>query len=156
MKLYHGSAYKTDVLKPGMEHTGVKVNWDETESNEWLYASSDRTEAVILGFFSYLEKYHGGTGFHMKEHEIIVTCDPFKLEGVKVYLYDINTDKGWLKVNNQNNNSISEYKTKSHIRPDNVEEITMSQYLSDHRYVLKTDKGKVISNSYKHPAMRWK
>lgn len=155
MKLYHGSAYKTDVLKPGIKHTGVKIDWDNTESNEWLYASSDRTEATMLGFFSYLEKHHGGTAFHMSANEIIITSDPFELDDIKVYLYSINTDKGWVKVNNQSNNSVTEYKTKNHIKPDKIEEIVMSQYLRNHNYVIKTDKGKLIPNAYKHSSLRW-
>ena len=40
-KLYHGTGFNDLVLKPGYEHTGKEIKWDETESNRYLYATAD-------------------------------------------------------------------------------------------------------------------
>jgi hypothetical protein len=54
--LYHGSGFKHSELKPGIQHSGVKVEWDKTESNEYLYADEIKENAISMAFASAIEK----------------------------------------------------------------------------------------------------
>lgn len=119
--LYHGSMYKQPELMPGFKRSGELVQWDQTESNEWLYASSDRDEAIMLGISSAIEKnwlldrYH----YDAKRKEITIdTSEHFTLSDVMklpVYLYTIagESDDRWVPNLNLNNGILSEYKTQN-------------------------------------------
>lgn len=147
MKLYHGSSYKTDILKPGIIYTGEKVMWDGTESNEWLYATVNEQDAVILGFFSYIEKNHDGISFQMNNKELVITSDLFDISGINIYLYSINKNDDWVLVDNKNNGYGKEYKTQSHIKPVSVTKVSMKGYLLKHRYTctVRNEKGDILS-----------
>lgn len=115
--LYHGSLYHQTELKPGFKHTGKVVSWDKTESNMFLYVTSDKDTAIELGFASAIEKMFNVTHFRSVGNVISVETDqPITLKAlaaVTVYLYTIRgLDKdGWLKNDNKNNGLTTEYKT---------------------------------------------
>lgn len=126
--LFHGSMFKQDELKPGFQHTGKVVKWDKTESNEWLYVSSDPTEATLLGIASALEKTHGTHGYrydeNLRELTIRHAKPELRIEDVymlDVYLYRIFGDAkdGWFLNYNLQNGIRTEYKTQATIK-DNV------------------------------------
>lgn len=156
MKLYHGSAFNTPTLKPGIHYSGTKMDWDNnTESNEWLYASTQRKEAIILGFFSYLEKHHNGVMFRLNNLDITIESDEFDLAEINIFLYEIEKSSKWIKVNNVHNGSKTEYKTKDEITPLTTETVSMADYLFRNGYRLKTNKGKEIKipDPGKHPIL---
>lgn len=115
--LYHGSLYQQTELKPGFRHTGKVVSWDKTESNMFLYVTSDKDTAIELGFASAIEKMFNVTHFRSVGNTLSIETDqPITLQSlaeVTVYLYAIRgLDKdGWLKNDNKNNGITTEYKT---------------------------------------------
>lgn len=125
--LYHGSGFKHDELKPGIMHSGKLVKWDKTESNEWLYATTVKEEAIRLGFASSVEKKYPLDRFNWDGKTLLMTFSGHKptvtqLSDLDLFLYTIHWDKDiWKKVNNQHNNIDTEYKTKSIIRPNAIE-----------------------------------
>lgn len=138
-RLYHGSAYKQDELKPGYHHTKKTTIWDKYESNVYLYASDDREAAMLLGISSAIEKR-----YELNRTKIDHSAKVLKLEfastpasredifNLEVYLYTIKYDPGvWVKNNNPFNNIVGEYKTK-----ETITDIIYRQRL-DVREVLK-------------------
>lgn len=122
-RLYHGSAYKQDELKPGYQHTKKVTIWDKYESNVYLYASDDREAAMLLGISSAIEKR-----YELSRTKIDHSTKTLKLEfasvpasrddifNLEVYLYTIKYEPGiWIKNNNPFNNIDGEYKTKETI-----------------------------------------
>jgi len=107
---------------PGFLRSGVLVEWDKTESNRFLYATSVLNTAWELGFASSIEKAFDIERFHVHQGKILIqTQEPITvedLEKVPVYLYTIHyQDKdGWVKNFNEHNGLDTEYKTKQTIR----------------------------------------
>lgn len=122
--LYHGSGFKQDELKPGFSHSGNVVAWDKYENNTYLYATSDKESAKLLGFSSALEKkfklYHTTIDEDKRTIELVFDdCPPSKEEilNIDVYLYSLKYDPTvWIKNNNPFNKICSEYKTKATIK----------------------------------------
>lgn len=126
--LYHGSAYWAKDLKPGFERSGEIVRWDDTEDNTYLYATTEREKAIVLGFASAIEKKFGLDRFqHIGDRLILdiprqphgYTVGEDQLRELEVWLYEIipHTRDGWrLNKNEHNNMQNTEYKTKSTIR----------------------------------------
>jgi hypothetical protein len=118
--LYHGSMYKQEELMPGFLRSGKLVEWDGTESNEWLYSSSDRHEAIMLGISSAIEKKWRLDRYHYDQKTkriTIETPDSFTLNDVlrlPVFLYTIKAEAedGWFPNLNQQNGIQNEYKTQ--------------------------------------------
>ncbi len=126
--LYHGSTFLHDELKPGFHHTGQLVQWDHTESNHFLYASTLEKDAFDQAFAGWLERTYQIDHYQSKDGKITVTLStqkvptPEELEGVTVYVYEIavHPEDWWVKNNNLHNNLTTEWKTenvipKSHI-----------------------------------------
>lgn len=124
--LYHASIYRNDELKPGIHYTGKKIEWDETESNEWLYASKDRLEALGNALAAYLEKNHEVDRVSFDDSTFVVHSDrditEDQVRKAKIFLYTVKTGN-WTPVKNKVNGSTTEYKTKDTIVVDAPEEI---------------------------------
>jgi hypothetical protein len=132
--LYHGSRFEQTELKPGFYHSGKLVTWDGTENNKHLYATTDESLAVELGFASSIEKQFPIDRFHVDKKKIkIQTKQPLtvqQLEQVPVFVYTIELlpQEGWVKNNNKHNGIDSEWKTPEtvkaivHCRAVNVRE----------------------------------
>ena len=138
--LYHGSSFKHDQLKPGFDHTGIRVEWDKTESNEFLYADENAEEAVSMAFASLLEQKYNLSRYQTKGDTINITVasgerlfGKHDLTKLKVYVYIISKadSDGWVKVNNQHNNSNTEWKTKKHIKQNilGIKEVDVYDWL---------------------------
>lgn len=116
--LFHGSGYRNNELKPGIHYTGKLVQWDKTESNEWLYASSCPKDATEQGFFSTIEKKYDVSRSRSSGSELIIEFRDKvptvqEIHNLPLFLYVIGFDKDiWQKVNNQHNGLTTEYKTK--------------------------------------------
>lgn len=127
--LYHGSMYSHDTLRPGFYYTKKEVNWDETESNRFLYASSIREDSIDQGFASALEQKFQIVGYKSSPGEILIFSDPNRtisqtdLKSIVIYVYKIKytPSDGWVKNNNQHNNLLTEWKTKNTIPEKNIE-----------------------------------
>lgn len=124
-RLYHASSYLQEELKPGIAYTGEKVEWDETESNEWLYATSNKEAAIAQGLASAIEHHWLLHRFQSSGNHLAFTFDagtpvPTRrdLERLKVYLYVIHAHvaDGWVKNSNTHNKLRSEYRTQNTVR----------------------------------------
>lgn len=142
--LYHGSGFKQTELMPGFYRSGNLVEWDETESNMFLYATTVKESAIGLGFSSMIEKTFNTHRYRESgmEIEIQVYKGPLPtvrdLEQVNVYLYTMEmlpADK-WLKVNNEHNGLDTEYKTEETISRAIIscEDIDLKKWLA-HRKI---------------------
>lgn len=144
--LFHGSGYWAKELKPGFERSGELVRWDETEDNTFLYATTDREKAIVLGFASALEKKYGLDRFqHMGDKLILdvprqphgYTVGLEQLYHLELWLYELtpHTRDGWqLNKNEHNGMRNTEYKTKNTIR--NIRSTTpvdVRQWLSNYK-----------------------
>lgn len=122
--LYHGSAYLTDTLKPGFEHTKTLKEWDNTENNTWLYASQDKDEACLNALASILEEnFHANrVAFNSEQIRIYSThtITENEVRKLTVILYTIDNTETFIHVNNNYNGSTTEYKTKESIIPSSV------------------------------------
>lgn len=124
-RLYHASSFLQTVLQPGIAYTGEKVQWDETESNEWLYATTDKEAAIEQGLASAVEHRWPLHQFKSQGDNLLFVFDegttlPTRrdLERLTVYLYTIHphVSDGWQKNNNPVNDMTTEYKTQAAIR----------------------------------------
>lgn len=148
--LYHGSGFKHSELKPGIQHSGVKVEWDKTESNEYLYADTNKENAISMAFASAIEKKYELDRYQTKKDSIKIKLAngskvPTKetLANLKVYLYTIalKEDDQWVKVDNKVNDCYTEYKTKAVIKSHilNVQEIDLEKWLSDKKLTISSE-----------------
>lgn len=125
--LFHGSGFWAKELKPGFERSGQLVKWDDTEDNTFLYATTEREKAIVLGFASAVEKKYGLDRFQYIDNKLILdvprqphgyTVGVEQLCQLELWLYEINphTRDGWQLNRNEHNGMKTEYKTKSTIR----------------------------------------
>jgi hypothetical protein len=123
--LYHGSRFRQPELMPGIKHSKELVEWDNGESNLWLYATTIKEEAIGLGIagaiehtFDDLAEYHvQGNKIEVVSYSRLMTLK--QLHELKVYLYTIayHDDDGWEKnANKQNGLDKTEYKTTGIIK----------------------------------------
>lgn len=134
--LYHGSSFlETDYLLPGFYHSKKLIRWDETESNLYLYATTDKEEAVMLGFASAIEKKFKLNHFKRTETEIIIET-PSKisvkdLDDLDVYVYKITPKEKdtWVKNKNERNGLDSEWKTVRKIKFSDQEKVAVGSWL---------------------------
>ena len=156
--LYHGSKFDTNgaPLRPGYWHTGELVTWDGgLETNEFLYATTDAKEALLLGIGSFIEKEFEAEryGYDLENHKGVVFVVGAKqdvtidmLKGKFMYLYTILFKKkdGWYKNGNPYNNIDTEWKTTHHIDPKHfvVTKVDMGEWLKKNRYKIANEKGK--------------
>jgi hypothetical protein len=135
-RLYHGSAFKQERLSPGFAHTGEKVEWDYGESNEFLYATTDRDAAIQLGFASAIEKKFKLDRFQCDDSEITITASEritmHDLEKLEVYVYSLPfvISGGWQQNRNPNNHIDTEWKTKKTVDFGSVEKVDMKSFLA--------------------------
>jgi len=138
--LYHGSAYKQNELMPGFERSGELVQWDGTEDNTWLYTADDKTEAIMLGISSAIEKKFLLDRYSYDEKRKTLTIeisDPdFSKKDIldlTVWIYTIKADNddGWMPNWNKQNNMNGEYKTQRHVDQNlvKVEHVDIHQIL---------------------------
>ena len=150
-KLYHGSGYIQKELKPGYMHTGEEVFWDETESNRYLYATTERGSAIELGFASAVEKAYPLKRFQSEGNKYIFTFEErpsptlMDLKNLTLYIYDIRyaESSGWQKVNNKFNQMDTEYKTDQVIGSSlllNTEKVDIGDWLKNKQIIIKSEK----------------
>lgn len=145
--LYHGSGYDQNVLSPGFVHSHKLVQWDITESNKFLYATTNREEAINLGFASALEKVYKIDRFHsdVNTHEITIDFNDsnkqvISFNNINVYLYEIipNKKDNWIKNNNKHNSITTEWKTEqSNIEVRNKNKIDVTSWLHSKKITIR-------------------
>ena len=122
--LYHGSAFKQSELKPGYEHSKELVKWDRYESNDYLYATSDRDQAILLGISSAWEKKWDLKRVHIDHDRATVEAEFYEdkpafkeLRAVECWVYTLQYDQNvWMRNRNPYNDIDTEYKTKRTIK----------------------------------------
>ena len=128
--LFHGSSYKHDHLMPGFKHSGVLQRWDKTESNKFLYLSSDKSEAILNGLASGIARHWEIARIHWDESNITIYFydEPPSLSEIEkmvhVWCYTCKRVKSMKLVKNQFNGSMTEYKTKDDIIPLKREKVS--------------------------------
>ena len=145
--LYHGSMFDigSGVLQPGFNYTGELVEWDKTESNRFLYATTVSRTAIELGIGSLLEKEFNASHFTVDGKIISVggiDVDERQniLIGKSVYLYTIRVrpEHNWVKNNNPHNRIDTEWKTEKTISQTHggisKSRIDVAKWLSDNCY----------------------
>ena len=119
--LFHGSNYSSGLLSPSFFITGKERFWDDTESNHFLYFTSDKMMAVYMAYASLLEGFYALTEFHLEEEKIRVKTDfPFNIRETlqnTVYLYEVVPDSSFVLVNNKINGLKNEWKTQKKVVP---------------------------------------
>lgn len=134
LRLYHGSFYHANILRPGYEYTGIEVTWDQTENNRWLYATADRTLAIEMGFASALSQVGVNVDhFATEPGRMQVWSQPIVDDAIlkkiaRLYLYTLKAE-GFQEVHNQHNNATNEYKRQDAVVPLSVEEICLESFL---------------------------
>jgi hypothetical protein len=134
MKLHHGSKYNHTELKPGYERVGKTINWDQTESNEYLYATVSKEAAIGMSLASTVEQSYLLDRFQHHDNVIRITVSEGQLPTIEdllklqTYVYTIRFDQkdGWVEVNNKFNNMSGEYKTKNTLK-SNIEQVSVIQ-----------------------------
>lgn len=139
--LYHGSGFKQSELMPGFHRSGNLVEWDETESNMWLYTTTDREVAIGQGFASTVEKIYKTHRYIEDGLNIQIQIEKgqlptrAQLEAIEIYLYTIEMKPAdnWVKVNNKHNGLDTEYKSDETIHRAIVmrERIDMKKWLEN-------------------------
>ena len=143
--LYHASGYETADLKPGFIRTGVLVQWDGNESNHYLYATTDRSSALDLGFASALEKKFKLDRFITSGDDIkILASEPITqddLLALEVWIYEISPVDVhiWTKNHNKTNNLDTEWRTRRTIIPRSCEKMDVASWLKTKKVYLKTE-----------------
>lgn len=140
--LYHSSMYLQDELMPGFKRSGKLVEWDHMESNRFLYATTEREQALVQGFASAVEKTWKVVNFQARGRRITVTIDGphpsvADVHGLQIYLYTIRFDPidGWQKNNNPFNGMLTEWVTQATIQA-NIEQreaLDVKHWLSSYR-----------------------
>lgn len=126
--LYHGSAYREEKeLKPGIMHTGELQEWDLTESNRYLYFTSDIRAAKLLALAGAINKKYLLDRFQYDEaaRKLVITVSWRAGDGnirevmrdiqtMKMYMYVLRAENipGLLPCHNTFNQMTGEYKTK--------------------------------------------
>lgn len=150
-QLYHGSMFKQKELKPGYLHTGIKVQWDGVESNEFLYAITDRAQAIDMAFASYLDKNFAIDHFQTRDNQVIVTLsgqtlptsEDFKGQKLYIYTLEFRLSDGWIKNDNYMNGMVGEYKTIQTLGEDTikaVEVVYLEDYVREKMVIFKPKK----------------
>lgn len=146
-KLYHGSGYEQNELKPGFSHSKKLTVWDEYENNAYLYATVDRDSAITLGISSAWEKKFKllSTSISVDRKTIDLgfegkVPDRSDLDNVDVFVYTLNLDhSAWRKNNNPNNNIKTEYKTTETIRDIlDRERVDVTQVLKGYHITMRS------------------
>lgn len=115
--IYHGSYYDTVILKPSFKHTNELVTWDETESNKYLYSTTDKWLAITMGLASALSQIGILVDeFSVEDNVIYIAADVKVTQSIlrditHIYLYTLELNNDWVKVNNEHNGVDTEYKT---------------------------------------------
>jgi len=145
--LFHGSLYKQNELMPGFKRTGKLVQWDGTENNTYLYATTEQDEAQSLGFGSALEKVLDSRRYATYDNNIVVYFvgdlpDAEKLRSMDIYVYTLRFDvkDGWRHNENPFNNIKTEWTTQQTIKKNllKCERLDLATWLAGKNLLFTT------------------
>jgi hypothetical protein len=137
-KLYHGSAHLAHAaIMPGFMHTHKLVEWDGTENNKFLYATSDRQTALDQAVASLLENRWSLVRFKSDgsrielwfDGEAVPTKEQLSAEKIWVYTIAPKPLHRWVKVNNKENNLDDEWKTAEVVVFSARQEVSVGDWL---------------------------
>lgn len=146
MKLYHGSGYLHEELMPGFLRSGVLEQWDKTESNQYLYASTSKEVATDMGFASTIDKHYDLQRYRSDGRSLTVvlrdktlpTMDDLAALPLFVYQISHSVKDGWVKNANTHNHLVNEYKTDQIVPAERVKVLafSLSQWLKSKRVAI--------------------
>lgn len=140
--LYHGSLYKQNELMPGIKRSGELTVWDGVETNQNLYATTDRQAAALLGIGSAAEKTFDTDRFIENEGDIwLFSQKPIELDDflkMVIYRYTIpvRPQDGWKKNNNPYNNIDTEWITQKTINGVKCEQLDIREVMKGHKVTV--------------------
>lgn len=131
---------------PGFKRSGKLVHWDGVESNQYLYVTSEKPEAISLGFGSALEKTLNSRRYATFDDNIVVYFtkelpEVDKIYDLIFYVYTIASkeEHEWIKNSNPFNNIDTEWITKNTVRSiTRCEKIDVKKWLEDKQVYLTT------------------
>lgn len=137
-KLYHGSAYQQAELMPGFKRSGQLVEWDKTENNKFLYATTDKDSAIELGFASSIEKKFrlnrfksNGKALLIETSDVSLTVSELNKLEVFLYTLTLSASDGWVKNSNEHNGLLTEFKTDKTITSIEIcKKVDIKEWLS--------------------------
>lgn len=142
--LYHGSLYKQTELMPGFKRSGELTVWDGVETNQNLYATTDKQSAILLGIGSGVEKTFGSNRFIELDGNIWIFTDTEisfnKFLEMELYVYTIpfRAQDGWVHNNNPYNNIDTEWKTTKTIHGVKVAQVNIAEAMRGHTVTTTT------------------
>lgn len=142
--LYHGSLYKQDELKPGIKHTGELTVWDGVESNQNLYATTDKRAAALLGIGSGAEKTFNSDRFRETDGDIWlfvksqIDIDQFLDMVIYRYTIPFRPTDGWTKNDNPYNDIDTEWITQKTIRGVKCEQLDIREVMKGRKVIVST------------------
>lgn len=147
--LWHGSAYNTDhqrTLKPGYLHSHKLVEWDNGESNHFLYATTERDTAIEQGFASAVEHRYRLDRFQSQADTLVIDS-PYALthhdlEQLSVWLYELHPqdDEQWLFNHNASNGLDSEFKTHRVVPWFERTRVELKEWLATKHVIIRKTK----------------
>lgn len=149
--LYHGSAFKQKQLMPAFKRTGILESWDYTETNEYLYLTSNKQSAIGLGFMSALAKRYDlqrviltDNHFNIVIRNTNTVINKEDIYSLEVYLYTVKPKLDhWLKNKNDHNQMRTEYKTSATLTDEIIsyERIDLRMWLKDKTFNFQNLQG---------------
>ena len=140
MNLFHGSRFRQTELMPGFQRSGEMVRWDQTESNLWLYATSNQDEAVRQGLFAIFANAFDVKRCTSAAGQLVIELYPqlatFGMEAwlrqQSLFLYQLHAEDGgvWVKNDNAHNKLVTEWKTQATVKPESVDVIDIEAWLA--------------------------
>lgn len=142
--LYHGSLYKQNELMPGFKRSGELTVWDGVETNQSLYATTDKTSAALLGLGSAVEKEFETNRFSTTDKDIFIFAnaqiDIDDLLALVIYRYTIpfRAADGWVHNQNKYNGIDTEWKTTKTVRGVSCATLNLKEVLKGYKVTITT------------------
>ena len=151
MNLFHGSRFRQTELMPGFQRSGEMVRWDQTESNLWLYATTNQDEAVRQGLFAIFANAFDVKRCSSAPGQLVIELYPHQeaektalyaqlaafgmaawLRQQALFLYQLHAEEGgvWEKNDNAHNQLDNEWKTQATVKPVSVDVIDIEAWLA--------------------------
>lgn len=149
--LYHGSAYRTSLLKPGLKASMAPKHYDQTESNAYLYATPERDEALFHAFCGIIEHHYNAKRVRKDQDQIQIDLEDSlvptlaALSPLQLYLYRFcpEPDDQWVLVDSAQNPGYPEYKSQAEIGQERFQRTSLpvGTWLDSHKVNFVTPSG---------------
>lgn len=158
-KLYHGSVFLTEELRPGFYRTGCARSWGAAgsrhrggeETNHYLYATSDARaatdyaalRAIELAPWGLLQSYQGESAWVLAFREPVALEE---LAQLQTYVYELQPQPQDCWIRNQElpeELRAGQFRSRRTIRPIGQQRVHVATWLHNRRVVISTPHRKV-------------